>query len=534
MTLRSFVPFVSFVLFVSLASAQRQDPPTPTQAQQRPLFRGGTHFVRVDAYPAANGKIVEGLAAEDFEVLEDGKAQTIESFDFVKFETFTPEAARVEPRTQEEGFEMAADPRNRVFVIVVDLARTADKPGGVNTDIHAIQQPLAGFLDRVIGPRDLFGFLITRNNAKDLVLMRKTAVVEDQIRDMFRSANIDRTEADDLDACANRAASMKRRFGDDQTYTLLEGLVARLGAVREERKSIVFVANSIDVSRPINAPSTSNGQIPRIGIANGRIGIGDHDGMPIANDAWCSGEMQRLTSIDFENRFYRLLDEARRQNVAFYTIAPEGLTTHRPDDNLITLANQTDGMAIVNSNDLTGGMKKIADDLQAYYVLGYYTTNTRFDGGIRKISVKLKGKSIRARREYRAPTDAEIAAMASPVAAPASKAQEEPAAIVGEPTAFRVSPRQAPEQVRSPEVTRVDRIRVTWPILAPLDRREARLLDSTGKPLPFDLPVSEDPSGKSLVVELALAPFARGTYSIELTAASGGRTEHRRVTFLMK
>jgi hypothetical protein len=43
-------------------------------------------------------------------------------------------------------------------------------------------------------------------------------------------------------------------------------------------------------------------------------------------------------------------------------------------------------------------MKKIADDLAAYYVLGYYTTNTAFDGGVRTIKVRYKtnGKAIRA------------------------------------------------------------------------------------------------------------------------------------------
>src|SRR3954465_8748542 len=54
-----------------------------TQAQQRPVFRGAPPFVRVDAYPIQDGKIVEGLEAEDFEILEDGKPQKIESFDFV-------------------------------------------------------------------------------------------------------------------------------------------------------------------------------------------------------------------------------------------------------------------------------------------------------------------------------------------------------------------------------------------------------------------------------------------------------------------
>ena len=84
----------------------------PTQAQQRPVFRGGTHFVRVDAYPTSkDGRIVEGLKAEDFEITEDGKPQAIESFDYISFPTFTPDAERHDPESQRAGFDMAADPR---------------------------------------------------------------------------------------------------------------------------------------------------------------------------------------------------------------------------------------------------------------------------------------------------------------------------------------------------------------------------------------------------------------------------------------
>ena len=82
-------------------------------------------------------------------------------------------------------------------------------------------------------------------------------------------------------------------------------------------------------------------------------------------------------------------------------------------DNLLTLANNTDGIAIVNTNDLTGGARRIADDLSGSYILGYYPTNSKADGRLRKITVRVKGISgnIRARREYRALTEAEMATM---------------------------------------------------------------------------------------------------------------------------
>jgi len=512
---------------VSGHAPQASQPPS-TQAQQRPVFRGGTHFVRVDAYPVDNGKIVEGLTPEDFQVVEDGKPQAIDSFDFVSFETFTPEAVRQEPRSQAEGFALAADPRNRVFAIVVDLPRSSDIP--------YIEKPLINFLDRVMGPMDLFGFLTTRNTARDLVLARKTSVVKTQIADLFRSAVIDRDEADGLDACANGATALKGVFRDDQAYTALETLVTQLGAIREERKSVVFVANSITRSSgSLKALALNEGRLPTAGITNGKVGIGDRGGVGVANDTWCTGEVQRLSGMDFDQRFRALIDEARYQNVSFYTITPEGLTMHRPDDNIIALASETGGIAIVNTNDLDGGMARIAADLQAYYVLGYYTTNTTFDGGMRKITVKLKGKPIRARRQYRAPTEAEVAMLARPSAPPVAMAPASgPPAVIGEPAVYRVSRAQPPERVTLLEFIRSDRIRIEWPVLAALDRREARMLDTSGKPLPFDPPVSEAPDGKTVVVELPLAPFGRGQYSIELTAASGGRTEQRRFTFIMK
>jgi len=158
-------------LAVAAGTATQQPPaPPPTAAEQRPLFRGGTHFVRVDAYPIQDGKIVEGLKAEDFEILEDGKPQKVESLDFISFDTFTPEAARRDPSSQREGFDMAADPRYRVFVIFVDLAFSTEQgPVAEMNDVRRIQEPLVQFLNRVLGPQDLYGFLTSRNSAKDLV-----------------------------------------------------------------------------------------------------------------------------------------------------------------------------------------------------------------------------------------------------------------------------------------------------------------------------------------------------------------------------
>ena len=97
--------------------------------------------------------------------------------------------------------------------------------------------------------------------------------------------------------------------------------------------------------------------------------------------------------------------------------------------------------------------------------------------------------------------------------------------LVGEPIAYRSASRAATRAVAGFEFARNERIRVEWPVLAPIDRREVRLLDRTGKPLPVELPLSEDPAHNSVVVDMSLSGLPRGDYLIELTAGRGGATE---------
>ena len=81
-------------------------------------------------------------------------------------------------------------------------------------------------------------------------------------------------------------------------------------------------------------------------------------------------------------------------------------------ESLKTMAVATDGMAVMNSNDIDAGLKRMAADLSSYYLLGYYSTNAKLDGGFRAIKVRVKrpGVDVRARRGYRAATAEEVTA----------------------------------------------------------------------------------------------------------------------------
>jgi VWFA-related protein len=397
--------------------------------QRPPTFRTGAHYVAVDAYPTQDGKAVTGLTINDFELLEDGKPQVIDRLDFIEHPEWTPLADRRDPNSQREGFEMAADPKYRVFVLYLD-AWHVDFAGG-----HRVALPIIDLLNRMMGPQDLFGVMTPYLYIKDLILGQSTLSIQEQLEKYpywgIASKNLLPEELE-LDTAYPGLIPLKRL---DKVYADLEALVDRLGVLRDERKNIIFFSDTLPSpqSKFRNIASDSDprkGAPPEIRTGpTGKLTMGSIEAHE-ADDRAMKAEKDRLIAIDFDQRFKDLLRAARQANVSFYTVRPGGLDAGSSlmlegTSNLVTLAEQTDGISLTASNDLRTGMAKIAADLSSHYVLGYYTNNTRWDGGARKLTVKLKstGKAVRARREYRAPTEEEMSNIrnsrsATPAAAP--------------------------------------------------------------------------------------------------------------------
>ncbi len=123
----------------------------------------------------------------------------------------------------------------------------------------------------------------------------------------------------------------------------------------------------------------------------------------------------RLAREDHESEFRQMLDVANRASVSFYSLDLRGLTVQVPPgrDLLLNMSSATDGYAIVDSNDLSGGVRRAMDDMRGYYLLGYYPSNAKADGRFRsvKVTVKRPRVRVRARRGYLAPSEAELNSM---------------------------------------------------------------------------------------------------------------------------
>ena len=413
------------------AASHAQTPQEPP----RQVFRTGTSIVRVDAYPSRNGRIIEGLTAPDFEVLEDGVLQKIESFQFVRYERNTALDERRDPNSQREGFQLAADPSYRVFVIYLDNLHV--EAGGS----HAVRQPLINFMNRVLGPQDLFGVITAHQSVNELMLGQKTQFIEEQLTkywDWGRGGRVVEDAADQtIQACygsGDLGRELIRRRRIDEVFSDIDGIMSKLAELREERKNILLVSDGWAMTgRAPGLRAATPPRMPTVGVTDagklttGRTRQGEID------PRVCEDMLQRLSDMDFQQRMRDTLELARQSNVTFYSIKPSGLSAYddrAQTDSLRTLSENTDGLAIVNTNDLKGGAERIGDDLSGSYILGYRPTNSKADGRIRKITVRLAGskESIRARREYRAPSEADIAAMRAATAAAADAATTAPSA----------------------------------------------------------------------------------------------------------
>jgi len=408
---------------------------TAQQQPQRPVFRSGAIFVSVDAYPRKDDKVVEGLTKTDFEIFEDGKPQAVEAFEFIRVSPITPDDERNDPASVADGNRQAADPHNRVFVVYLDIFNTTFAGASY------ARQPIIEFLTRAIGPTDLFAVMTPELPVTGLTFARRTETLEDELRKHWdwsegpdRKTISPRNQFEGrLIVCGIDGEALVRAYRKDLTVQSVEQMILRLGGLRDERKNILFISEGwrLPSGRPGARSRSAYPSVPTVGVGpGGRLGMGAN--MSGTDDrAWCDAQYANLMNIDYPQRFRAMVDMAVRANVAFYPINVGGLSTPggftepdgtlRPSETLWDMALSTGGQIVANTNDLVGGVRKIADDLSAFYLLGYYSSNSATDGRFRRIEVKVKqpGVKVSARRGYLAPTEAmrraELEAASKPV-----------------------------------------------------------------------------------------------------------------------
>ena len=143
------------------------------------------------------------------------------------------------------------------------------------------------------------------------------------------------------------------------------------------------------------------------------------------------------SGMDNQAELMKLINSAKKANVAIYPVDARGMTASAPggdastasgkgaslftsgaqsgmgggrggaandtaQETLATMAADTGGKLFAEDNDLTVGMEQARDDIGSYYILGYYSTNTKSDGKYRTVNVKLTRADVaNAKLDYR-------------------------------------------------------------------------------------------------------------------------------------
>jgi len=423
------------------------DGQAPSPAEPTPTFRGGINFVRVDVIVTdRNGNPAIDLTAADFEVREDGAVQTIEQFRLLRVDPV--QRATDEPlrpiRNEDDLVREASRDDVRLFVIFFDDYHTRE----INALV--VKKPLIDFVQRQVGPKDLVAFMYPMSPLDTITFTRDRDLMVSAIEN-FEGRKYDYEPRNQMEErYAHYPTEEVERIRNDVVRGGLGAIATRLGGIREGRKAIVLVSEGFSTALP---------QYMRNRNAQAPIPESTRPDSPFED----TQDFFRQTEVLDDLR--EITSAANRANTTIYTLDPRGLATGEfhideiatrdqdrqilqfSQDSLRILAQDTDGRAIVNRNDLGRGLEQVVRDSSAYYLLGY-SSQAPSDGKFHEIKVNLSGKArsrglqVRARRGYIAPTDEDVRRATAP---------ERPAlpSPVAEALASMVSPAAASRVVRS-------------------------------------------------------------------------------------
>jgi VWFA-related protein len=405
--MKKHVKLVTLAVLLGGAVALAQQP--PPQPQQ-PTFRVQVDYVEVDVVVTdRNGNLVRDLKKEDFQVLEDGKAQAINTFTFVNIPVERADrplfaSSPIEPdvKSNERPFE------GRVYVMVIDDLHT--RFGRSQRVKSAAKQ----FIERRLGANDVMAVVHTAGateNSQEFTSNKRLllAAVDKTSGRKLDSATANKTneyyrtrETRGAGDALNDPEDQERAFNARNTLNTLKNVADWFASVRGRRKTILFVSEGIDYDITDLIPGQGS---------------------------------THYSATDIIETTRDVIAAATRSNVSIYGIDPRGLTDlgdesieigafpddtslgigqgsmfkelQMSQDSLRTLSEETGGFAVVNKNDYSTAYDRIVEDNSSYYVLAYYPPDPR-PGREHKIDVRVTrpGVQVRARKAYVTPKKA--------------------------------------------------------------------------------------------------------------------------------
>ena len=395
---------------------------SPQTIDQDDVVRITTNVVQIDAVVTKDGKQVTDLKAEDFEIFEDKKPQKITNFSYVSNISRSSEnVVTTSPNKDRNAAPIApvvvraGDPHRTMAIVVDDLGIAFESIGRVRNQLRK-------FVEQDMRPNDLVAIIRTGGEVGALqqfttdkrLLLR---AIENLRWNISSRLGVSVLPPVGLDIDPPLSSNIQYPIMDT-----LQAIRFILNGMREMpgRKSMLILSDSLPVESEVSSlPSTPiRPSIP-----------GDDRS---ESDPWPTEVYGNNLALQ------RVAELAIRASVVIYAantagLLPTGITAAdnfnvnlRPtgsqpfntlnmrshmlqnaSSGLDVLTRRTGGFLTKNSNNF--GIKRVAEDQNGYYLIGYRPESETFNRRFHTIKVRVKrsGLSVRTRSGFFGMTDEE-------------------------------------------------------------------------------------------------------------------------------
>jgi VWFA-related protein len=347
------------------------------------------------------GAVVKGLKASDFTIVEDKKPQRIVSFDYQNVndaatlnETSTTSGKATIADLLERNF--AASPAqlkdHRLIVLFFDLSSMQDE------DIDRAVDAATDYVNKQLAPADMVALvsMSTGLNMDQDFTADKTALLH----------GLAQYNGSDETGFANGATGSTDGTSDDTTTFAVDD----------------SEYNSLNTDRELLAIRAISKSLERVDQRKSML--------------YFSGGLTR-NGIENQASLRAATNEAAKANLAIYSVDTRGLQALPPvgdaskgslrgtsaysgaaataqlsanfgsQETLSTLSADTGGKAFFDSNDFAPAFQQVQHDTEAYYILGFHSTNAARDGSYRHLTIKVDRNDVKLefRPGYYAPAD---------------------------------------------------------------------------------------------------------------------------------
>ncbi|HKV99067.1 MAG TPA: VWA domain-containing protein [Vicinamibacterales bacterium] len=366
----------------TLVSAQQ------TAQQPRPTFRAGVDLVQVDVVVVdADGNPVHGLTKDDFILLDKLAPQSIETFSEIIHDR--PPAKLFPPGLPLDVASNQTAISDRLVMLVLDDLHFRNRTEEAKSLVRQVVNGLEGGASLgLVTTSGTFGVEITEDRERLLLELNNFLDHFDPHVGETPNTPVINARGDLMrDPGPVDPSSF---FSEFHAYKTVEDVARMMGANDGRRKAMILISAGIENASKTNAAMhpPKNGLDPCFGGSQAAQIIPQGVAVP-------SGPAIQAMHCGGLNGMY---DGLHRSSVAVYPVDPGGPKDR--GDSLDPVARETGGFA-VHSNDLERGMARLLDDLDNYYLLGFYPADPK-DKSYHPLDVRVKrpGLTVRHRHGY--------------------------------------------------------------------------------------------------------------------------------------